>query len=259
MATFTVTSGLSPAFVSGDTVTPAKLNSLGTPTIAISAIQTADISDAQITADKLATGAVTGAAGGGKIAASAITGQTQLADPLASGDEFLVHDTSASALRRVAFNAMQPAGSVLQTFMATTDATTSITDIMAIATKPQYAAANVILTQTITPSSSSNRVLVQAMVSGYAATSTVDIVLALFNTTSGDAIAATTAMTDNGYGGQILLTFLHSPNTTSAITYRLAVGPRAATTFYLNKRYNNADSDLGGLHVSNMLIQEIKG
>ena len=54
MATITVTSGLSPAFVSGDTVTPAKLNSLGTPTIAISAIQTADISDAQITNAKFA-------------------------------------------------------------------------------------------------------------------------------------------------------------------------------------------------------------
>lgn len=108
MATFTVTSGLSPAFVSGDTVTPAKLNSLGTPTIAISAIQTADISDAQITSDKLATGAVTGAAGGGKIAASAITGQTTIADPLADTDEFLVHDASASALRKVAYSAIAP-------------------------------------------------------------------------------------------------------------------------------------------------------
>lgn len=108
MATFTVTSGLSPEFVSGDTVTPAKLNSLGTPTIAISAIQTADISDAQVTDAKLATGAVTGAAGGGKLAASAITGQTTIADPLASGDEFLVHDASASALRKVAYSAIAP-------------------------------------------------------------------------------------------------------------------------------------------------------
>lgn len=108
MATFTVTSGLSPAFVSGDTVTPAKLNSLGTPTIAISAIQTADISDAQVTDAKLATGAVTGAAGGGKLAASAITGQAVIADPLADTDEFLVHDASASALRKVAYSAIAP-------------------------------------------------------------------------------------------------------------------------------------------------------
>jgi len=41
-------------FTSGDTVTPTKLNNART----ISAIQTADISDAQITADKLASNAV---------------------------------------------------------------------------------------------------------------------------------------------------------------------------------------------------------
>jgi hypothetical protein len=53
MATITVTRGTT-AFVSGDTVTPAKLNDLGTPTVAISAIAAADISNATITNAKFA-------------------------------------------------------------------------------------------------------------------------------------------------------------------------------------------------------------
>lgn len=104
----TVTAG--KTFVSGETVTPAKLNSLGLPTVAVAddEVTTSKILTAAVTADKLATGAVTGAAGGGKIAASAITGQTTIADPLADTDEFLVHDASASALRKVAYSAIAP-------------------------------------------------------------------------------------------------------------------------------------------------------
>jgi hypothetical protein len=53
MATITVTRGTT-AFVSGDTVTPAKLNDLGTPTVEISAIAAADISNATLTNAKFA-------------------------------------------------------------------------------------------------------------------------------------------------------------------------------------------------------------
>ena len=132
----TTTPGIT--FVSGETVTPAKLNSAATPTI--SAIQTADISDNQITTAKivdanvtdakLATGAVTGAAGGGKLAASAITGQTAI-DALASGDTLLIHDDSNTALRKVTWSqivaAIQPAGSVLQTVVSTENISSNLT------------------------------------------------------------------------------------------------------------------------------------
>jgi hypothetical protein len=47
-------------------------------------------------------------AGAVTLAAASITGKTQLADPLASGDEFLVHDASSSALRRVAYSSISP-------------------------------------------------------------------------------------------------------------------------------------------------------
>ena len=61
MATLTATLGLSPSFASGDTVTPDKLNLLGTPTVALTAgtIVDADVSaGAAIALSKLATGAL---------------------------------------------------------------------------------------------------------------------------------------------------------------------------------------------------------
>lgn len=106
-------------FASGDIVTATKLNNL-VDSATISGIVNADIDAAAaiaasklalsgaITDTQLATGAVTGAAGGGKLAASAITGQTTIADALADTDEFLVHDASASALRKVAYSNIAP-------------------------------------------------------------------------------------------------------------------------------------------------------
>lgn len=57
MATVTVTP--IRTFTSGETVTPTKLNELSQPNVAVSAIQTADISDAQITTAKIADANVT--------------------------------------------------------------------------------------------------------------------------------------------------------------------------------------------------------
>ena len=259
MATFTVTSGLSPAFVSGDTVTPAKLNSLGTPTVAISAIQTADISDAQITDAKLATGAVTGAAGGGKIAASAITGQTTIADALASGDEFLVHDTSASALRRVAFNAMQPAGSVLQTIQVTkTTLQSCTTAIPADDTIPQNTEGDEVFTATITPASSSNKVLVTVTAYG-TIPSTAFGAFAVFRDSTASAIA--TGYNRSQAGGILQATwsinFLDSPATTSAITYKVRAG---ASTGTLQINGNDGGTRVyGGTTQCSITLQEIKG
>jgi hypothetical protein len=115
-------------FSSGDTVTPAKLNDLvddatvtfatddiatasiqsGAVTalkLATDAVETLKIKDANVTADKLATGAVTGAAGGGKLAASAIKGQTSKASPLGD-DEVLIHSAADLALRRSTLTAV---------------------------------------------------------------------------------------------------------------------------------------------------------
>jgi hypothetical protein len=119
MATVATQLNSGTGFSSGETVTASKLNNL-VNTATVTGIVNTDIdNDAAIAASKLeltgaitdaqlATGAVTGAAGGGKLAASAVTGQTVITDPLADTDEFLVHDASASALRKVAYSSIAP-------------------------------------------------------------------------------------------------------------------------------------------------------
>jgi hypothetical protein len=96
MATATVTKGYNnpTGWISGETVTPEKLNSSQTPSVSVT------IDDGDITASKLATGAVTGAAGGGKLAESAISGQTAITT-LEGTDAFLVWDDTDDTLKKI--------------------------------------------------------------------------------------------------------------------------------------------------------------
>jgi hypothetical protein len=96
MATVTVTKGYNnpTGWISGETVTPEKLNSSQTPSVSVT------IDDGDITASKLATGAVTGAAGGGKLAESAISGQTAITT-LEGTDAFLVWDDTDDTLKKI--------------------------------------------------------------------------------------------------------------------------------------------------------------
>lgn len=259
-------------FVSGETVTPAKLNDL-VDQATISGIVNADI-DANaaialsklnlgsgITSSQIADGAVTGAAGGGKIAASAITGQTQLADPLASGDEFLVHDTSASALRRVAWSAMQPAGSVLNTVQSENTTFTTITAaIPDDDTIPQNTEGTEVLTATITPSSASNKVLVSVVIQGNTQLDNGNngSVAAVFTGSNANAIAASYSQSFRAMNTIQPIVYLHSPNTTSVITYKVRVGAILSGNFYLNGSYLGA-ARLGGTMRSTLTLQEIKG
>ena len=259
----TVTPGIT--FVSGETVTPAKLNSAATPTI--SAIQTADISDNQITTAKivdanvtdakLATGAVTGAAGGGKLAASAITSQTELTDPLASADEFLVHDDSASALRRVAWSSLQPNGTMLQTIQVTKTALQNCTtNIPKDNTIPQNTEGDEIFTATITPTSASSKILIQVVACG---TSPVSgnfwATVALFKDAATDAIAVG-PLVPYYYSGGSVFSFLDTAGTTSAITYKVRAGNNSGS-FYLNGDHTGA-ALYGGKQTSSITLQEIK-
>jgi hypothetical protein len=147
MATATVTKGYNnpTGWISGETVTPEKLNSSQTPSVSVT------IDDGEVTASKLSTGAVTGAAGGGKLAASAITGQTAI-DALASADTLLIHDDSTSALRKVTWSqvlsAAQPSGSILQV----QSSVTSIAGNLASTTIADSGITSVSITRTTTTS-----------------------------------------------------------------------------------------------------------
>lgn len=274
MATVTVTP--IRTFTSGETVTPEKLNELSTPTVtatlasnevttakildanvtaaklATDAVETAKIKDANVTEGKIAAASITNA----KLAASAISGQTAI-DALATADTFLVHDDSATALKKATWAqiiaAAQPTGAVLQTLHTSTTAATLIsTAVPQDNTAPQYAETTIILTQAITTSSDSSKVLINATISGTGGVP----VLCLFDATSGDCLACSTEYTYGGYGYQMNFSFMHSPAAATTKTYYLGVGSIIGT-FALNLGAGNVT--FGGKLVSNMTVQEIKG
>ncbi len=74
-------------------------------------VGTASINDLAVTAGKIATGAITGAAGGGKLAASVINGQTA-ETAKANGDEVIIYDLSATALRKMTLANLMPVSTV---------------------------------------------------------------------------------------------------------------------------------------------------
>lgn len=268
MATVATQLNSGSGFASGEIVTATKLNNL-VNTATVTGIVNADIDAAAaiaasklaltgaITDTQLATGAVTGAAGGGKIAASAITAQTQLADPLASGDEFLVHDTSASALRRVAWSALQPTGTVLQTVQATNATSQAITANLATTSTPTSTSGDQVLSQTITLSSASNKVLVRFFVWGH--TSNIIQTLAAF-TIRGSSVIQTSVFWDNQNAVRASISgeILDTPGSVGPHTYSVRLAfDSSGKTFYLNGPA--AGVDYGGTSKAVLTLQEIKG
>lgn len=272
MATVATQLNSGSGFASGEIVTATKLNNLvNTATVtgivnadidASAAIAGSKLASGAITDTQLATGAVTGAAGGGKLAASAINSQTVIADALASTDEFLVWDASASALRKVSWNSMQPAGSVLQTIQSVTTALQTITGtIPNDDTIPQSSEGGEVLTATITPSSASNKILIRAVIYGTSTTTDTVSAIALFKDSDTNAIAAGRSFfpPGDGFGRSSVpvIEFLHSPSTTSAITYKIRVGSNSGS-FYVNGN-TSGSRILGGVQQSSLTLQEIKG
>jgi precorrin-6B methylase 2 len=223
------------------------------------------VKDGGIVAANLATGAVTGAAGGGKLAASVITAQTELTDPLASDDKFLVHDDSASALRRVAWSSLQPDGSVLQT-VAVQDSTyqsltwTSNWGAEGANVALASTAGAQIVSGTITPSSATSKILVTVNIPAITGNLTYSILLVLFRGTQaiGATLGSVTVAINGNAAHNNNIVALDSPNSSSAVTYsvRVARVNSNAGTIYINGLPTGAAG--GGAYKAVLLMQEIK-
>jgi hypothetical protein len=279
----TVTRG--KTWVSGDELNVTTMNEAALPVVVLSdnEVTTAKILDGNVTAGKLATtldlsgktltiptntvvsasnlatGAVTGAAGGGKLAVSSITGQTLIADPLASGDEFLVHDTSAAALRRVAYSALMPVGTTLQTVQASTSSKVNVTSTLTINdTAPTSASGTEILSQSITLSSASNKVLVRAFLWGGDSANLVGLAIIVRDST---VIQVSGGPSDGGADfASVSTEILDSPATAGSVTYSLRAAVSAAGTWRINGAGSLTDTRIfGGKNYAVLTLQEIKG
>nr|BAR18000.1 hypothetical protein [uncultured Mediterranean phage uvMED] len=129
------------------------------------------------------------------------------------------------------------------------------------------------ITATITPSSTSSKILIMCQISCSAANSggsTIEAYLRLLrNTTAisqGDTAGSRTLIT-TGVGGARgsddsdngVIIFLDSPSTTSATTYKVQATDRdtGGGTFYLNRGSNDGDSSNKSRGTSNIVLMEI--
>ena len=125
------------------------------------------------------------------------------------------------------------------------------------------------LSVSITPSSASNKILVLAQVMSAGAVVTNNVLLRILRNstainvgdTSGSrssAFACTQAANDGNNAPTPHASFLDSPNTTSATTYKIQALSNAAT-IYVNRSPIDADANYSPRGCSTITVMEIKG
>ena len=223
-------------WVSGETVTPAKLNTTAAPTVVVAdnEVTTAKILDANVTNAKLASG----------IDASKLTTGTL---PIAR-----IADAAVTAPK------LQN-GVTLQTVYAQTTALTEISGIIPIDnTTPQNTEGDEVLTANITPSSATSKVLIQGAITGTLGNLAGTVILALFRGSETNALATTLATGGASFSMVVPFAYQDSPSTTSAVTYKIRIGyPGSGGGLYVN-RYTLGTAVFNGTMTSAMTLTEIK-
>ena len=192
------------------------------------------------------------------IIAGDTSGTVTLAAPAVAGTTTLTLPTTSGTI--VTTNTM-PTGSVLQVVSATK------TDTFSSSGSGFNAITG--LSVSITPSSSSNKIMILVNTGFSSDGSNYDIMFALYKNSSvlsgatGDASASRGRVTFSGANrGQYELnnggmTYLDSPATTSSTTYDLRVKNQG--TIYINRESNDSDNEYTARGISTITVMEIKG
>jgi hypothetical protein len=171
-------------------------------------------------------------------------------------DQFVVE--AGGALYKAALPALYPTGAVVQVVYAeyTANSTNLTTTIPLDDTIPQSIEGTEVLTATITPKFVTSRILVRF--SGQFSASAITIcIAALFRDAIASAIAATAeAMETPNFLRHLSFEYLESPASTSALTYRMRVGPNSAVNMRMNG--NSTSRLLGGVNRTTLTLEEIK-
>jgi len=188
--------------------------------------------------------------------ADAAAQRTTLGVAADSDDSDLTEDPDA-ALRRDIGKAYVDAHGVVQRLRAETNAvSTSTATIPEDDTIPQNTEGTEILTRAITPTNSSNKLHIQAVV--YAGVSTGrELILALFQDSTANAVAAMIQNSQSSPGPHtVILDAYLTAGTTSETTFKLRIGTDNAATLTVNGQTGNRL--FGGVMVSSLTITEIK-
>jgi len=264
-------------------VTTAKIadSAVTSAKIADGTIVNADINaSAAIALSKLATGAlptaitiasaniVDGTIVAGDIASNAVT-TAKILDAnvtnakLASDIDASKLTTGTLPIARVADAAVTAPklqnGVTLQTVYAQTTSLIEVDGVIpADNTKPQNTEGDEVLTATITPSSATSKILVQALLTGTLGNAAGTITVALFKDSAASALAASWVSGSSGFALTIPFAYQDAPNTTSAVTYKIRLGyPGNGSGLYLNRGGLGA-AIYNGSMTSSMTLTEIK-
>jgi len=189
------------------------------------------------------------------------SGSVTLSAPDVAGTTTLtLPSTSGNVITSANLSSNLPAGSVLQVVSATkTDTFSSNGGFNAITG----------LSVSITPSSSSNKIMILVN-SGFSSDgSNYDIMFAIYK--NGSALSGAIGSADGSKGRVTFsganrvqyelnnggMTYLDSPATTSSITYDLRVKNQG--TIYINRESNNDDNEWCARGISTITVMEIKG
>jgi hypothetical protein len=226
-------------------------------------IETADIQADAITAAKIADDAISEE----HLDVTAVTGHTAETSA-ADGDLVVIHDASASALRKMTVAnlvANAGGGKILQVV------STNKTDTFSVAVANDATLSSTIsgFTVAITPSATNSKILILST-GTYCMSAVGAIGLYLFRDTTqinlGDAnetrFRVSTGMSyiaETGYAKAISMVHVDSPNTTSEVVYSHKMSHTSGTskTMYLNRDYgygNNTDNPTSS---SNIIAIEI--
>lgn len=123
-------------------------------------------------------------------------------------------------------------------------------------TIPQITEGDEYMTQAITPKSTTNKLVITAVFTG-ATTAVADLVVALFQDSTANALAATAVTSDSAsIRRQLTLQYTMTAGTTSATTFRIRAGASAAGTTTFNGAAGARR--FGGITLSNITISEYK-
>lgn len=112
------------------------------------------------------------------------------------------------------------------------------------------------MTRSITPTSSTNKLRIDVVISIGTATASRAIIVALFQDSTANALAAVQQFMPTA-GGNLVITLTHymTAGTTSSTTFKVRAGPNAAATLTFNG--GGGTRQFGGVSASSITITEI--
>lgn len=159
---------------------------------------------------------------------------------------------------RTLFNPFQlPNGVVVQMANASfSGVATGTTTIPYDDTIPQITEGTEMMTLSITPKSTSNILIIEVNTMSTLSIAD-DLIVALFQDASANALAATAVFNSTGTGrNSLTLVFKMTAGTTSSTTFRVRIGGASASTVTMNG--SSGARKFGGITLSSVTIKEYK-